>query len=148
LNIDEAQFGHDIQAITETIREEGGISIAPHPYARNGYRNYESLGFDAVEGLNGTRTGEEVTSRGLARVGGTDAHAKYMLGSTWTEVYGSNGSVESILENIRKGNCVPRGSWIPLRMIAKFYLALVGRYVLHEPCELLQNGSNRLRKYC
>jgi hypothetical protein len=148
LNIDEPPSGGDVQEIVESIREEGGLSIAPHPYARNGFRNYGELKFDAVESLNGTRKDGEIDAKGLAKVGGTDAHAMYMLGHTWTDVYGSDGSVESILENVRRGNCVPRGSRMPLWVIARFYAAVLGRYLFDEPCELLQRGSGPLRKYC
>ena len=148
LNLDSTPSDADMHAIAESVREEGGLSIAPHPYARNGFRNYERLGFDAVESLNGTRREEEVKGQSLARVGGTDSHAKYMLGYTWTDVYDSNGSVESILESVRRGNCTARGAGIPLRVIMKFYFAVLGRYPLSEPCELIQRGSRELRKYC
>jgi hypothetical protein len=148
LNLNEAPSGNDMHEIAESVREEGGLSIAPHPYARNGFRNYERLRFDAVESLNGTRREEEVEGKSLARVGGTDSHAKYMLGYTWTDVYDSNGSVESILENVQRGNCTPKGAGIPLRVIMRFYFAVLGRYLFSEPCELLQRGSRELRKYC
>jgi len=148
LNLDEAPARGDIEEITETVREEGGLSIAPHPYARNGFSEYNKLGFDAVECLNGTRKDGEIDARGLARIGGTDAHAKYMLGHTWTDVYGSNGTVESVLENVRNGNCAPNGSRIPLWVLARFYAAVLGRYLFCEPCELIQSGSRQLRKYC
>jgi len=71
LNIDEPPSGGDVQEIVESIREEGGLSIAPHPYARNGFRNYGELKFDAVESLNGTRKDGEIDAKGLAKVGGT-----------------------------------------------------------------------------
>jgi predicted metal-dependent phosphoesterase TrpH len=149
LNLDDPPSpDDDMHEIVEAIREEAGVSVAPHPYARNGFRNYDELRFDAVEGLNGTRKDTQIDAKGLAMVGGTDSHAMYMLGHTWTDVYGSNGSVESVLENVRRGNCIPRGSRMPLRVIARFYAAVLGRYLFDEPCELLQNGSRLLRKYC
>jgi len=147
LNVDRVPSSEDMHEVTESIREEGGLSIAAHPYARNGFRDYERLRFDAVETLNGTRKDGPIDGKGLARVGGTDAHAKYMLGHTWTDVYDSNGSVESVLENVRKGNCQPGGARIPLQVIARFYFAVLGRYICHEPCELLQNGSRQLRRF-
>ena len=148
LNLDEMPARGDIEEVTDRISDEGGVSIAPHPYARNGFSEYDKAGFDGVECLNGTRKDGEIDGRGLARVGGTDAHAKYMLGHTWTDVYDSNGSVESVLESVRKGNCRPNGSRIPIWVIARFYASVLGRYVFCEPCELLQNGSRYLRKYC
>lgn len=147
LNLDETPSADDMQEITDIVREQGGLSIAPHPYARNGFKHYDTLGFDAVESLNGTRKDGEIDGKGLARVGGTDAHSKYMLGHTWTDVYDSNGSLESVLESVRKGNCAARGSRIPLWIIAAFYAAVLGRYLFNEPCELLQNGSRQLRRY-
>jgi len=150
LNLDASVFSglDDMEEISEVIRDGGGISIAPHPYARNGFRNYDRLRFDAVESLNGTRKDGEIASKGLALVGGTDAHAAYMLGHTWTDVYDSDGSVESVVENVRRGNCVPGGSRIPLWVIARFYFAVLGRYLAYEPYELIQTGSRLLRKYC
>jgi predicted metal-dependent phosphoesterase TrpH len=148
LNVDQVPESEGVREAIDAIREQGGLSIAAHPYARNGFREYDRLRFDAVETLNGTRKDPVIDGRGLATVGGTDAHAKYMLGHTWTDVYGSNGSVESILENVRKGNCAPGGSRIPLWVIARFYVAVLGRYLCREPCELLQSGSRQLRKYC
>jgi len=148
LNLDAAPPRDDIEEITEEVRDNGGLSIAPHPYARNGFRHYDKLRFDAVETLNGTRKDGDIDGKGLAVVGGTDAHAKYMLGHAWTDVYSSNRSVDSILENVRKGNCKPRGVRMPLWIISRFYAAVLGRYVIDEPCELLQEGSRLLRKYC
>jgi predicted metal-dependent phosphoesterase TrpH len=151
LNIDHVPRGDGMGELAENVRDEGGLSIAPHPYAMNGFRDYDTLRFDAVESLNGTRRKEEVdvkAAKGLGRVGGTDAHAKYMLGHTWTDVYSSSGSLESILENVRKGNCTPRGSGIPLHVILAFYFAVLGRYLFSEPCELIQTGSRLLRKFC
>ena len=148
LNIDTVPSGCDIGEITGAIRDQGGLSIAPHPFARNGFRNYDALRFDAVESLNGTRRDGMIDAKGLARVGGTDAHTKYMLGHTWTDVYGSNGSVDSILENLRKGNCAPRGSQIPFRVIARFYVSVLEKYLFREPCELLQTKGGQLRKHC
>jgi len=148
LNLDELPDLEEIQEITENVRDNGGLTIAPHPNARNGFRSYDRLRFDAVESVNGTRREQPIVSRGIATVGGTDAHAKYMLGHTWTDVYDSDGSVESILENVRKRNCVARGSPIPVWVIARFYFAVAERYLLHEPCELIQSWGRQLRKFC
>ena len=148
LNLDRIPDLEEMAEITESVRENSGLSIAPHPNAYNGFRDYDGLRFDAVESLNGTRREERVEGRGVATVGGTDAHAKYMLGHTWTDIYDSDGSVDSILESVRRGNCVPRGSRIPVWVIARFYFAVLGRYLLHEPCELVQSWGRQLRKCC
>jgi hypothetical protein len=148
LNLDELPDSDEIAETTENVRDNGGLTIAPHPNARNGFRDYDKLRFDAVESLNGTRREQPVAGKGMATVGGTDAHAKYMLGHTWTDVYDSDGSVESILESVRKRKCLARGSPMPVSIMARFYFAVMGRYLLHEPCELVQNWGRQLRKFC
>ena len=46
-----------IRQILSHIRNDAGLSIAPHPHTRLGFSDYATLGFDAVEALNATEPG-------------------------------------------------------------------------------------------
>jgi predicted metal-dependent phosphoesterase TrpH len=124
-----------IDSILSSIRHEGGLSIAPHPHARLGYAEYATLGFDAVESLNGSEpdSNRQVNNtEHIPEVAGSDAHALPMLGFTWTEV-DADATVESILESIRKGWCRPMGSTIPFFDFIRFYPQYITHRILHEP---------------
>ena len=124
-----------IDLVISSIRQEGGLSIAPHPHTRLGYADYATLGFDAVESLNGCtpKANRQVknTSR-IPEVAGSDAHALPMLGFTWTRV-DADATVESILESVRKGLCRPGGFVIPVFDRIRFYPQFIMHRVLFEP---------------
>jgi predicted metal-dependent phosphoesterase TrpH len=124
-----------IHSILSSIRHEGGLSIAPHPHARLGYAKYATLGFDAVESLNGSEpdSNRQVNNTGrIPEVAGSDAHALPMLGFTWTEV-DADATIESILESVRKGWCRPGGSTIPFFDFIRFYPQYITHRILREP---------------
>ena len=124
-----------IGAVLSCIRQEGGLSIAPHPHARLGYSDYAALGFDAVEVLNGSEresNRQVLNTRNVPETGGSDAHALAMLGFTWTEVE-ADASAESVLEAVRKGWCRPGGSAIPFFDLIRFYPQFVTNRILREP---------------
>jgi len=124
-----------IDSILSFIKNEGGLSIAPHPQARLGYADYTELGFDAVESLNGCEpdSNQRVkNSSHIPEVGGSDAHALPMLGYTWTRI-NADATVESILEAVRKGWCRPGGSTIPFFELIRFYPQYITHRILREP---------------
>jgi len=124
-----------IDSILLSIRNEGGLSIAPHPHARLGYADYTALGFDAVESLNGCEpdSNQMVNNSGhIPEVGGSDAHALPMLGFTWTDI-DADATRESILEAVRKGWCRPGGSTIPFLNFFRFYHQYIAHRILKEP---------------
>ncbi len=124
-----------IDSILSFIKNEGGLSIAPHPHSRLGFSDYTALGFDAVESLNGCApdSNQRVNNSGrIPEVGGSDAHALPMLGFTWTRI-NSDATVESILEAVRKGWCRPGGSTIPFFDILRFYPQYITHRILREP---------------
>ena len=124
-----------IHSILSSIRHEGGLSIAPHPHSRLGYAEYATLGFDAVESLNGSEpdSNRQVKNTGrIPEVAGSDAHALPMLGFTWTEV-DADATIESILESVRKGWCRPGGSTIPFFDFIRFYPQYITHRILREP---------------
>ena len=103
LGIDRRITDTRIDLILESIRQDSGVSVAPHPHSRLGYGNYAELGFDAVESLNGSEPGSNKQVRNthkIPEVAGSDSHAISMLGFCWTEV-DADGTIESILESVR-----------------------------------------------
>jgi len=137
-----------MRTVRNTIRrvnEEGGIAIAPHPFTRLGFGNYEHLGFRVVESLNGTepKANQRVPHiRGISEVAGSDAHTALMLGFCWTFV-DACGSMEDILEAVRKGECTPRGVIIPRLRCLHHYGAYLTHRIIGGPFSLLM-ASRRL----
>jgi hypothetical protein len=142
LSIDKIPAETQISEITKKILDEGGVSIAPHPYSRQGYQDFITNSFDAVEGLNGTTArGNEIFQmedhHNLPVTAGSDAHAIPMLGYTWTLVDAAK-NIDDILEAIRKGQCRPEGTLIPfIHRHIRFYTGLTTRYIASCPSELL-----------
>jgi len=135
LGIDRMSPNRRIDAILTGIREEGGLSAAPHPHARLGYADYAELGFDAVESLNGSEPDSNrqiKNTRKIPEIAGSDAHAMPMLGFTWTEV-DADATMESVLESVRKGKCRPGGSVIPFFDYIRFYPQFITHRILREP---------------
>lgn len=125
----------EITGVIDHIAAEGGLSIAPHPHSCTGYAGYAALGFDAVEAFNGTDRLSNMMVRntaGLPETGGSDAHATYMLGYTWTEV--ENGAtVEEAVEMVRRGRCRPAGTLVPAHKKMQFYGRAFVRYTTEQP---------------
>ncbi|MEM3341921.1 MAG: PHP domain-containing protein [Thermoplasmata archaeon] len=104
--------GGYILETAERIREEGGITVVPHPFDffRAGfpefakYRKY----FNAVEVFNARthdkarliKAFEQAKAAGLAMTGGSDAHAAFEAGAgwTWTPWTGEEGLRKAILK--------------------------------------------------
>ena len=124
-----------IRAILTCIREDNGLSIAPHPHTRLGFENYAELGFDAVESLNGSEPGSNKKIRNVRRipeVAGSDSHAQLMMGFCWTEVE-ADGTRESVIESVRRGRCRPTGSTIPFLDFICFYPLYIHHRILRHP---------------
>ena len=126
LNIDSIPKSRNIHEIIEYVEDEGGITIAPHPFSKIGFKDYERYKFHAVERINGVNwicnRRFKATSK-MPQVANSDAHATYMLGYTYTEMEHSE-SIEQILENIRKGLCKPKGTAIPTYLTMRLALTL------------------------
>ncbi len=113
----------------ETIRDMGGIAIAPHPFVR--YREglcdvIKDLDVDAVETLNSRyvfgysnwRAKKLAEEKGIPQIGASDAHFLGAIGSCVTEL-GADYSVESIIEGILSGKTNVFGDRTPLPLILK-----------------------------
>jgi predicted metal-dependent phosphoesterase TrpH len=140
---------HDhIDRILESIREQGGLSIAPHPHTRLGYADYASRCFDAVESMNGSEPEANLLVTNpthVPEVGGSDAHSLPMLGHTWTEV-DADATTESVLESVRKGRCSSAGSAIPRCDLIGFYPQYVMRRILREPRAAMRHALSVIQE--
>jgi len=134
-------FDHDIAKVLEHIRRQGGISIAAHPFCRDGFPDYAKLGFDAVEALNGTTKPHKLDINNIPKVGGSDAHRYQDLGYTYTRVYNCGNNRDEILESIRRGDCAPGGITIPPMHLVSRFLELVKKYATN-PLELLEEARS------
>lgn len=94
-------------SVIKAIHDQGGVAIAAHPgdILRHHFRELPS-GLDAYESFNGrcvlpflnNRAHRLGMSKGLAAVGGSDAHFTFEIGNVVTDVRGG------LKEAIRKGN--------------------------------------------
>ncbi len=135
LGIDHQITKTRIDLVLESIRQDSGVSVAPHPHSRLGYGNYAGLGFDAVESLNGSEPGSNTQVRNshkIPEVAGSDSHALSMLGFCWTEV-DADETVENILESVRRGLCRPAGTTIPFLALLRFYPLYIQERILRQP---------------
>jgi hypothetical protein len=139
---------HSIDSVLSFIRQDGGISVAPHPHARLGYANYAELGFDAVESLNGSEPYANTLVRNIKKIpelGGSDAHALPMMGHTWTRVE-ADGTLDSVLEAVRHGRCAPYGTTVPLLDHLRFYPLYFRHRILGEPRSALSRACRVIRE--
>jgi predicted metal-dependent phosphoesterase TrpH len=123
----------------DRIHEANGIAVACHPAVpfKGSLREHVNSKFDAVEVINSSalpfrysvRHGEEIASRlGKARVAGSDAHYAPEIGCAYTAV-DAESQVDDIIEAIRKGECLPFGTAIPLKIRLKRKFSLFKRKI-------------------
>lgn len=147
LGIAEKPRDWSITRILARIRNEAGLSIAPHPHTRLGFDNYAMLGFDAVEALNATEPEANRmldNATGVPEVACSDAHAKIMLGTAWTEV-GSEGPAEDVLEAVRHGLCKPCGTVLDHFDLVRFYYLYFQDRVLFHPVDTFRAVKKVIR---
>ncbi|HVQ01738.1 MAG TPA: PHP domain-containing protein [Candidatus Thermoplasmatota archaeon] len=134
LNIKKIPTQTDVNEILQFINDEGGFSIAPHPFSRIGYHNYQDYKFNAVEAKNGINwicNLRYKPQHKLPEVGNSDAHAAYMLGYTWTEIEHAD-TIERLLETLRNRKCKPAGTTIPNHLIARLTVTLGARIIMKK----------------
>ena len=149
LCIDTLPATAEIEGVLNHIAGEGGLSIAPHPHSCTGYSNYALLGFDAVEAFNGTdRLSNSMVrnTAGLPETWGSDAHATYMLGYTWTEVEDA-ATAEEAAEMVRQGRCRPAGSLVPAHKKMQFYGRAFVRYTTERPQHMWKSVQSSFATY-
>lgn len=124
----------------ERAHDDGGIVVAPHPYAflRQGIRNLQVERLDAVEAFNSkylfgfsnylaTRSARKLN---LGVTGGSDSHKVETVGFGYTEVNTANGAdVEQILRAIKGGRSQAKGRASPrLRSVGYSLKARIGNH--------------------
>jgi len=103
--------------VINEIRLKRGIAILPHPFKSHKNltkRNWEKL--DAIEVLNGRCSDtmnmkSEVMSNEMVKVGGSDAHTWWEVGTVFTELFledGQQSFLELIKEAIKNGHTSAR----------------------------------------
>ncbi|AIZ56248.1 PHP domain protein [Candidatus Methanoplasma termitum] len=114
-----------IEETVDIIREQGGLTIAPHPFSFHVPGLKErifDIDLDGFETLNGghpdkysNRFAQSVMERHpdrWASIGGSDAHSKYTFGYTWTEFEGN--TAEDFRKSILNKKTVPKGRTAPV----------------------------------
>ena len=108
--------------VAETVawaEERSGVAVLAHPYRwihGAGDRVARESPVVGLEARNG-RTAETANvraelvaaRRNLAAIGGSDAHEAATLGRAYTELFDEPGSVEDILESLRRLRAAPGG---------------------------------------
>lgn len=117
-----------MQSIEETvdiIREQGGLTIAPHPFSFHVSGLNErifDIDLDGFEVLNGghpdkysNRLARTIMNRYPGRwapIAASDAHSKYTFGYSWTEFEGR--TADDLRKAILNKTTVPRGRTAPV----------------------------------
>jgi len=117
ININEKiKPGMTINETIDEIHKQGGIAVAPHPYAPYGLHDkIRYLKLEGLEVLNSwcylTRansTAKKIAAElNLPILGGSDAHALGMIGKIYTEVECEDNSIEEIISAILKKRSKP-----------------------------------------
>jgi predicted metal-dependent phosphoesterase TrpH len=141
----------NVHEVVACLRARGVVSVLNHPlhFFRWQVSLDEYLGLlavvDGVEVRNGTMLPshnalaerlQSTSGRGIAAVGGSDAHTLRRIGATWTEARATTR--EDFLKCLRAGRTRPggaHGSTVALArdiygVIARYWLSLVG---VHKP---------------
>ncbi len=121
------------QEVLETIdkvRQQGGITIAPHPFdlAKKGIREF-SKSADAIEVFNAMNIDKFANSRArkFARkynkpmTAGTDAHMKEWIGRGITKI-NSDFDLDSVLKEIKRGNTELKKEYLSVNELTDWYL--------------------------
>jgi predicted metal-dependent phosphoesterase TrpH len=124
----------------EHAHDNGGIAVAPHPYAffRKGIRNLQAKRLDAVEtynskhlfGFSNYLANRSARKLNLGVTGGSDSHKVETIGFGYTEVNIADGAdVAEILQAIKSCRSQAKGRISPrLRSVGYSLKTRVGNY--------------------
>ena len=118
-------FGIPANDVIEHVHDNGGIVVAPHPYAffRKGIRNLQAIRLDAVEtfnskhlfGLANYLANRSARHLNLGVTGGSDSHKVETIGLGYTDVNIADGAdVQQILQAIKSCRSQAKGRASPL----------------------------------
>ncbi|MCL1811192.1 MAG: PHP domain-containing protein [Methanomassiliicoccaceae archaeon] len=122
---EKVQPGLTIEETVDIIRDQGGLTIAPHPFSFHVHGLKErifDIDLDGFEVLNGGHPdkysntfAQEVMDRYPGRwapIASSDAHSKYTFGYSWTEFEGS--TAEDLRKAILNKKTIPKGRTAPV----------------------------------
>ncbi len=124
---EDVKSGLTIEETVERIREQGGISIAPHPFdLRNEGIGREFTKCDAAEVFNSLllsrlengKSSKMIRKSGIPGVGGSDAHCPGMLGMTVNHIEADD--VDGVLRQIKKGKVRVDGRYTPVPVVVSW----------------------------
>jgi predicted metal-dependent phosphoesterase TrpH len=108
----------NLKEVIEAVHALGGICVAAHPFRgwdSLGDHVYDIDGLDAIETHNGVNREDQnykamLASRikNLPSTGGSDCHRPDQVGSAFTEFLNPVRSMEELVTEIKKGNCLGR----------------------------------------
>ena len=104
--------------VMKNVHRLGGICVPAHPFRgwdSFGEHVFNMEGLDAIETHNGLNLGDmnekaiqAARLRNLPSLGGSDCHEKDQVGRAFTEFKNPVHTVEELIEEIKKGNCLGR----------------------------------------
>jgi predicted metal-dependent phosphoesterase TrpH len=129
--------GRSLAESVETVREDGGAAVVPHPFqrTRHGARAADIVDCDGIEtynalamtGVRNRRARRFADREGHPHLAGSDAHRPDMVGRAYTavdvEARGNPATVApgEVIDAIRRGRTAPRGERAPVRRyVSKF----------------------------
>jgi predicted metal-dependent phosphoesterase TrpH len=132
--------GTPANEVIEHIHDNGGMVVAPHPYAffRKGIRNLQALRLDAVETFNSKQifglanylANRSARHLNLGMTGGSDSHKVETIGFGYTDVNIADGAdVDHILQAIKSCRSEAKGRVSPrLRSVGYSLKICMGNY--------------------
>jgi len=125
----------DVLETIDKVHQQGGITIAPHPFdiAKKGLRGLAKF-TDAIEVFNAMSIDKFSNLRayrfakkfGKPIVAGTDAHQKEWIGRSITKV-NSYPDIDSVLKEIKFGNTRLKKEYISINEMTDWYLERLNR---------------------
>ncbi len=123
--------GMDVNLAIDSVKSQGGITIAPHPFDLNNKgikENAEKC--DAVEVFNAINLDRLSNFKAMRfakkknkpMVAGSDAHWNLMIGHGITRIKTDSTDEEGIIKAIKKGKVEAGGKYIPVPLIQTWSL--------------------------
>jgi len=134
-----------VEETVDIIREQGGLTIAPHPFSfhvRGLKEKIFDIDLDGFEVLNGGHPdkysnpfAKMVMDRHPGRwapIGASDAHSKYTYGYAWTEFEGN--TAEDLRKAILSKKTIPRGRTTPVLSEVQWSMevVIVGQRIIYK----------------
>ena len=125
-----------IEETVDIIREQGGLTIAPHPFSFHVAGLKEKIfdidldGFEVLNGGHPDRYSNHLAQIVMSRypgrwapLGGSDGHSEFTVGYTWTEFEGN--TAEDLRKAILGKRTIPSGKTTPVLGAVQWSLEVV-----------------------